>query len=217
MPEKKVQEAEPAAQQAISLSQAILAPLSAVMKAQVHAARATLNMLLQIGYPHQPPPGGGMEETEPGAPLPPVPAGKPQYTIDFIHEHMVDGRLRRQRVSIPTLALVPVAPLAVESASFSFEMAVKEIGKHSQLKASEEKEANDRRPWYLVHEPISIRGMITQAGTEKDAEASREAALRVEIKVGSMRMPAGLDRLLTTLTQMVAVEDLPVPPNNANP
>ena len=42
----------PASLSEISLSQAILAPLDALFKAQVHAARSFLNLLLQIGYPH---------------------------------------------------------------------------------------------------------------------------------------------------------------------
>lgn len=39
---------------AISLSQAILAPLDAIFKAQIHAGRSYINMLWQMAYPHIP-------------------------------------------------------------------------------------------------------------------------------------------------------------------
>ena len=37
----------------ISLSAAILAPLNAIFEAQVHAARAFLNFILQMGFRHE--------------------------------------------------------------------------------------------------------------------------------------------------------------------
>src|SRR3569832_2523667 len=52
----KVQDFEegPAAQAMVSLSQALLAPLDSIFKAQIHAARSFLNLLLQLGYGHRP-------------------------------------------------------------------------------------------------------------------------------------------------------------------
>jgi|GEM_PF-5626692 len=38
----------------LSLSQAILAPLDAIFKAQIHAGRSYINMLWQMAYPHLP-------------------------------------------------------------------------------------------------------------------------------------------------------------------
>src|SRR3569833_22533 len=51
----KVQDFEegPAAQAMVSLSQALLAPLDSIFKAQIHAARSFLNLLLQLGYGHR--------------------------------------------------------------------------------------------------------------------------------------------------------------------
>src|SRR3954463_3483482 len=55
----------PASETILSMSQALLAPLDAILKAQVHAARSFLNFLMQIGYPHQPTAGRA------GGPAPP--------------------------------------------------------------------------------------------------------------------------------------------------
>src|SRR4051812_22916894 len=66
-------EPQPAAETVLSLSQALLAPLDAILKAQLHASRSFLNFLLQIGYPHQPP-ALGPQGAEAGA-APRLPAG----------------------------------------------------------------------------------------------------------------------------------------------
>lgn len=215
MTEKNDQQPTGAAETSISLSQAVLAPISAVLKAQLHAGRSFLNMLLQLGYPHRPTrsEGDGGEEGA-GEPLPPEPNEQRPYTLDFIHETVVNDVPKRQRVSIPALALVPVAPLAVESASFSFDMAIKEIGHHSQLKESEKDEAFEPRPWFLVHEPVSIRGVIAPpaVNTGDKQQSERETTLHVDVKIGAMKMPSGMDRLLTLLTQLTQVEDLPPAP-----
>lgn len=200
MPETPEPGPTPAAEANISLSQAVLAPLDAIFKAQLHAARSFLNMLLQLGYPHQSRPSGEADGGD----------GRP-YTLDFLHELAVNGVMKRQRVSIPALALVPVAPLAVEAASFKFEMAVKEIALHRQLKVSEKEEAQAARPWFLVHEPVSIRGTIAPptSGPEATSQRGRETTIQIEVKVGSMKVPAGLDRLLTSLTQRAELKDVP--------
>ncbi|MBS0000283.1 MAG: hypothetical protein KFF73_14980, partial [Cyclobacteriaceae bacterium] len=38
----------------ISLSSALLAPINSIFEAQIHAARAFLNFILQMGFRHQP-------------------------------------------------------------------------------------------------------------------------------------------------------------------
>ncbi|HVE87653.1 MAG TPA: DUF2589 domain-containing protein [Myxococcales bacterium] len=195
---KEPGEARPAAEELISLSQAVLAPLDAILKAQLHAGRSFLNMLLQLGYPHQP---------DSPAQQPPR-DGKP-YTLDFVQETVVNGAPRRQRISLPALALVPVSPLAVESARFSFDMAVRDVAPHRQLKVSEAGEASAPRPWFLVHEPVSVRGTLAPSAPAEQREGGPEAdaSIHIELKVASTKVPAGLDRLLTTLTQIATVED----------
>jgi hypothetical protein len=226
------EETWPAAQKNISLSQAILAPLDAVFKAQTHAARSFLSFLLQLGYPHQPL-GPAQEPTRPGQPpsgappapgtLPAAPSPEPPpkdtpYYLEFAHEIEVDGVMRRQRIRVPTLALVPVAPLAVQSAEFRFSLAVRELGRHRQVQKSEEAALSEEdkaktsaysRPWFLVSEPMSVRGVLASPGPkDAAAEQTSESRIEIEIKVGSVPIPAGLDKLLTALTQVGQLTDL---------
>src|SRR5260221_13013910 len=66
----------------VSLSQMILAPLDAIFKAQVHAARSFLNFVLQLSYPHR-------EDGTPGAAQSgQTPSGEPDciYSVDFVQE-----------------------------------------------------------------------------------------------------------------------------------
>ena len=238
----------PASNAIISLSQAILAPLDAVLKGQIHAARSFLNFVLQMGYPHYP-------VDESGNPIPKENLTAEEqkkydtlYNLEFYHETATDNQSRRQKVSIPALALVPVAPLAVESAEFTFDIAVSHIYRHRQIQRSEGKalgmegEAAKKkdpkkeqatkatpnqkpeeeafgphyRPWFLVENPISIRGAIAPkasapkgASTEAAQEDSEQAKIHIEIKVGTLKMPAALDKLLTALTQTSHVTDVP--------
>ncbi len=190
----------PAATSPVSLSQALLAPLDAIFKAQIHAARSFLNLVLQIGYPHNPVvDSNGNRSPDGGSP----------YNQDFYYDVEVNGEIQRRKVSVPTLALVPVAPLAVESADFKLAIRVSNIQRHNQIQKSEGeavKEEEDtgyghsKRPWFLVSDPISIRGTIGPSGEGKE-ETGKESTIQIEVKVGKVPMPAGLDKLLTFLTQ----------------
>jgi hypothetical protein len=207
-----------AAHTVMSLSQALLAPLDALLKAQVHSARSFLNFILQIGYPHQmaTPAAGGAG----GAPEPDD--GRP-YRLDFSHD--VPG-VGLQTVSIPTLALVPIAPLGVSGADFSFDFYVKEIAKHRQIQKSEATLTNaesdqtqgapqptDRytRPWFLVDRPLSLEGTFAPGPQDPGEGASRvdEARFHIEVKVTTMPVPPALEKLLAGLTQVTTVEDGP--------
>ena len=190
----------PAATSPISLSQALLAPLDAIFKAQIHAARSFLNLVLQIGYPHRPViDKKGTPSTDEGSP----------YNYEFFYDVEVNGEVQRRKVTVPSLALVPVVPLAVESADFKLAMKVSSVQRHNQIQESEEdavkEEAeagygHNKRPWFLVPDPISIRGTIGQSGGGK-GEGAQESTIQIEVKVGKVPMPAGLDKLLTFLTQ----------------
>jgi Protein of unknown function (DUF2589) len=214
----------PASEIAISLAEALLAPLDAILKAQTHAARSFLNLVLQLGYPHQPVDSDGMPMA---TPIPGGAAGTPSagpsrmYELTFDHEVTLDGVTRRQRVSVPALALVPISPLAVQSAEIHFEMAVKEIHRNPQLQTSKsdgvgqetspKAEAFDRfrRPWFLVDQPVSIYGTLappTTAGIVRQRTA--EATIQIAMKLASIPMPAGLDKLLTTLTELRHINEV---------
>lgn len=226
----------PAADATLSLAQAVLAPLDAVLKAQLHAARSFLNLVLQLGYPHAVVDENGMARPEL------TPDGRPRelpYTMDFANEVVVGGQRRRQTVTVPALALVPVAPLAVQSAEFSFDLSVVEVGRHQQIQASERDKMaaekarieaaraegkpapaefdESRRPWFLVDQPVSIRGAIAPpaAVEERSGERTQSTTIHVAVKVGETAMPAGLTRLLTGLTQMSQITE--TPRNGADP
>ncbi len=197
----------PASEVSISLSQALLAPLDAILKAQLHSARSFLNLLLQLGYRHKQLDNEGMPVKEQdikndGKDVP--------YYLEFAHEVADDGKIRKQKVKVPALALIPVAPLSVESADFSFDMAVRNLEPHKQIQSSEEAEVNKenwgrtRRPWYLVDQPVSICGVIAPPS---QAEGQREANIHVSIKITRGRMPEGVDKLLTTLTQVSRITE----------
>jgi len=205
----------PAAEAVISLSQAILAPLDAISKAQVHAARSFLNFVLQIGYPHAP------INPETGMPLPEM--NESMYSQPFkLDIPSVDHQGRQEKrsvtLAVPTLALVPVQPLGIESAHFDVELVVKELARHSQIQRSEERAlAEERklrpkngpsplsesvpRPWYLVAEPVSVRGTLTDPG-DSTSGAQKMASIKVHVELKCAPTPAGLRKLLTAMTQV---------------
>ncbi len=199
---------EPAAIKEISLSQAILAPLDALFKAQVHAARSFLNLLLQMGYPH-------VELDEKGVPLIDEKDGKGVYTQDFVFE---DPEGKKMKVSIPSLSLVPVAPLTIDSANFKLNFKVENNHTHSQIQDSEkesvEKESHTEwnstnRPWFLVKDPVGFSGNIAPAGGSRNESSDRSSSvINIEINLVRQPLPAGLDKLLTALQQSSYVKNI---------
>lgn len=189
-------EVSSAATTPVSLSQTLLAAIDSLSKAQVHAARSFLNLVLQIGFPHVP-----LDENKQR-----IASDDRAYTQDFYYDVQVNGQQERRKVSIPALALIPVTPLAIESANIKLEMSISHVAQHQQLQESERKKLKenppqvpqeDKRPWFLVPDPISIRGTLAPS----DGNRQGGASIQIEIKVGKTAMPAGLDKLLTHLTQ----------------
>jgi hypothetical protein len=193
----------PASLAEISLSQAILAPLDALFKAQVHAARSFLNLLLQIGYPH-------VELDKDGNPVKTGSDENSVYTQDFAFNDQ-DGN--HMQVSIPSLALVPIAPLTIENASFKLNFKVENNDVHSQIQASEknttdaERSKNtgwdeNNRPWYLVKDPVSFRGNVSPPASDRtESSQSSSSIINIEINLCRQPLPSGLDKLLTALQQ----------------
>jgi hypothetical protein len=238
----------PAASTVISLSQLVLAPLDALSKAQLHAARSFVNFLLQLGYPERalpsapapaaapPPPAapGGAPAGDPGlasaAPRT-APEREPEETffqrLPFDAE--VDGKLVPYVARVPTLALVPVRPLAIEEATFKLRMTVSYVGRHRQTKPFERDASVERRPWYLVDDPVSLRGVLAPspvaaptrapapapepgapeppgaAVDERSDESTASNAIDVFIKVTQTDPPAGLERLLAMMSQKATI------------
>lgn len=213
----------PASQTKVSLSQALLAPLDAIFKAQLHGARSFLNMLLQLGYPDE----EAAKRAGSAAASPVAKDGKP-FTMRFRHDTTIDGRTLQQEIEVPALALVPIAPLAVQSAEFKLRFHVTDIEQHEQYQRVREKARADAGvtdeedgPWRLVSHPVSLRGSLAPPPGAAEATADEgaparsagrsEASSQIEIfvKVGTVSMPAGLDRLLTALNQVSELRNLP--------
>lgn len=195
----------PAARSIISLSQLISGPLESLLKAQTHAARSFLNMILQLGYPHIPIDDEGNQTkavTDDEQRL---------YLQEFkIETTGADGKPQTSVLKVPALALVPLAPLSIDEADFQVEFRVSHVYKHQQMQESEKpalraegKYDEYRRPWYLVKDPISIRGVIAPKVSEEVKEDnSEESSIKINIKVTRQPMPAGIDKILTSLTQL---------------
>jgi len=195
---------QPAAVSSLSLAQALLAPLDAIFKAQLHAARSFLNLLLQLGY----------AQYDPNAPPEAQQGDGTPFMIDFFHEVELEGERRRQKISVPALALLPVAPLAVDEATFTFDFAVETQDRASQLQRSRVTRAEDafQRPWFLVDQPMEIKGQLApQRSDEPGRDSSRRTAIHVEVKVGQVPTPSGLEKLLTALGQVSTVEEVGAP------
>ncbi len=196
-------ERKPASSEQISLSQAILAPLDAVFKAQIHAARSYINMLWQMAYPHVPVDADG-KLIEPNS----EDLKKP-YSFPLNFNIASGDETRAVTMEIPTIAMIPVTPLGIEEATIKFSMAITGVADHTQLQASEiEKHKNDdgdgfnesNRPWYLVKNPQSLRGDIVASG-------SNRSSVEVNIKLTKSPIPAALEKSLTVLTQSITVSD----------
>lgn len=195
----------------ISLSQVLLAPLDALFKAQVHAARSFLNFILQLSYDHK--------DERPGGPAPAHPDRI--YSVDFVHEVPAPparaGEPSRgtimQKVSVPALSLVPLRPLTVEEAEFNLAMEVTWIAPHRQTRQNERqaavkdaKASGEDRPWYLVDDPISLRGHVApdRGGEQVQGE---NPVIKINVKVSPTPLPSGLEKLLATLTQSASVSN----------
>jgi hypothetical protein len=212
---KPTDESFPSAIKEISLSQAILAPLDALFQAQVHGARSFLNLLLQIGYPH-------VEIDENGLPREEEKKDKPVYMQEFIYEEKDN---RKMKVSIPALSLVPITPLSIDNAKFKLDFRVDKLDKYQQMQASEkptidrEKTAgwgSDKRPWYLVQNPVSFMGNVAPGSEVKsESSTSSSSVISIEINLTRQPLPAGLDKLMTAMQQSSHMQLIPDTPSEA--
>lgn len=204
----------------LSMDQAILAPLDAIAKAQTHAARSFLNLLFQIGYPHIPIDSDGNPKYDD------MGERKKSYTFDC-HLKSEEGKLTK--ISVPTLAMVPIQPLAIDSVDFSVELKVVEIAEHRQIQSSEAKSLEKEgassdlnrengdlakaRPWYLVDNPVSFRGHLgdgSRGSGQQNAGSSESASVKVNIKMTRAPIPDGLEKLLAAMTHRSTSEEVDI-------
>lgn len=206
------EEGSSAATTPVSLAQTILAATDAVLKTQIHAARSFLNLVLQIGFPH-----GPLDENKQR-----IDSDDRAYTQNFYYDVNLNGVDERRKVTIPTLALVPVTPLAIESANIKLEMRISHVAKHQQLQESERKKLKEKNPeashdekspWFLVPDPISIRGTLAPTS----GSTQNGSTIQIEIKMGKTAMPSGLDKLLTHLTQSTQESKSSIAPTAKSP
>jgi hypothetical protein len=202
----------PAAESIISLSQVLLAPLDSIFKAQIHAARSFLNMVLQMGYAHQPVKEDGTPEKVSETTNQPDQVYMSEFTLEMLDDK---GQKELATIKIPALSLVPISPLSIDEADFQLEFKVSHVYRNKQMQESESEKmeeekmktkvyGREKRPWYLVSDPVSLRGVVAPKVSEKlmsSTSDSQESVIKINIKLGKQPMPAGLDKLLTTLTQ----------------
>jgi hypothetical protein len=203
----------PASKAIVSLSQVLLAPLDAIFKAQIHAARSFLNMVLQMGYPH-------LKLDENGQPLPmdqQEPDSDKVYMQEFKIKTTTDDTENVANIRIPALSMIPVAPLSIEQAEFDLDFSIGYVYRNTQIQKSESATVKDERkfstsdrPWFLVSDPISIRGVVAPAVSHEMKQSSEDTSdtkISIRIKVTRQDMPSGLDKLLTTLNQSSSVSN----------
>lgn len=225
----------------VTLSEALLAPINSIFEAQIHAARAFLSFLLQMGFRHRyteedksylraedteenrrilqqiqqeeddkqtmsnlrtrlrelesldsPTRAEETEKTDVRARLKELQIKwSPLYNqlIDYVDQDGIDRRL-----IIPNLSLLPIKPLGIHQANFKYELRVTDSVKTEP--AIKTAGTNPKRPWFLV-DPKSIEGEFG-SGTKK--EDSTDKSIKIEITVGTMDMPYGLHKLISSLT-----------------
>jgi hypothetical protein len=198
----------PASKAIVSLSQVLLAPLDAIFKAQIHAARSFLNLVLQIGYPH-------LKVDKDGNQLPwdqQNPDADKLYMQEFKVKSVINNSEEVTTIRIPSLSMVPISPLSINEAEFELDFSVGYIYRYNQMQKSEQDKVKNynaqARPWFLVREPISLRGVIAPHVSDEmkqSGESSSDTKISIKIKVLHQDMPSGLEKLLTALNQSSSV------------
>ncbi len=130
------------------------------------------------------------------------------YSQDFVY---VDDQGNENWVTIPNLALIPVKPLSIDTASFKFEMSINE--KYEDYNTIQKSvKADTERPWFLI-KPKRLSGSIVPKGS-----SANEAAISIEISIKSTEMPYGLNKLLTMMTESSRILPLELKPvKNSEP
>lgn len=112
-----------------------------------------------------------------------------------------DGDNVEHKIIVPALALVPVQPLAIKSASFDFFMNVDSSFENFNQMQTERAGNSSVRPWMFI-EPKRIKGTI---GSEESKKSS--AGISIKVQVESTPMPQGLSNLLISLTQTSKIKN----------
>ncbi len=212
----------------ISLSAALLAPINSIFEAQIHSARAFLSFILQMGFRHTPSRDDFEDQDLYNSHIEDLRIAKNEMKElfrdrnrdghlsaaktarlkelsanygDLYHQSIdfIDNTGNEFQVSIPNLALLPIKPLAISEADFSYEFVVdSETETFNQNGAALKSEGGKKEnPWFLI-KPKSLRGSIAER-----KEDSEHRAIKINVKVGNTEMPYGLEKLLVHLTNSI--------------
>src|SRR5690606_20004232 len=219
--------------EAISFSSALLAPVNSIFETQIHAASAFLNFILQMGFRHKPSEQelkeaskedqekerkrkAAVEEMkklfaekrEQGSLTREQVARLQQLSCEYgdLYQQMinyVDNTGNQFVLNIPNLAMLPIKPLAISEADFSYEFeVVSQNAEYKQMGAAiKDPDKEEERPWFLIN-PKSIRGNFASR-----KENSNETTIKINVKVGNTEMPYGLEKLLVHLTNSMDAID----------
>ena len=219
----------------ITLSQAILAPVQSLLQAQTHAARSFLNLLLQTGFDHKGVANSGDQKS--GTPSADGNSGDAAqsarqkdkdangvYRLAFEQTRVnAKGEEETVTVSIPTIAAIPMHPLAIEEAEVEFSMRLgidkdgdgsdsyvraksfSNAGQKAKQTQADGQEADkydqSERPWFLVDQPVDLQGQISpKQGSSEQPEVS------VKMKVSQVEAPEALRRFISNLNDFSTVE-----------
>lgn len=112
-----------------------------------------------------------------------------QQSIEYI-----DQNGNERTIFIPNLALLPVQPLGIKEANFKYELGVTNATKtDTQIKTADG--AARKRPWWIVN-PKDIRGEFVP----QQKEDSTARSIKIEVSIGTVDIPYGLHKLLSSLT-----------------
>lgn len=114
------------------------------------------------------------------------------YSQDFTY---IDDQGNENLMSVPNLALIPVKPLSIETASFKFDMEINNSYENYETVRGTSKMNAEQRPWMLI-QPKRLSGTIVP-----HSESGNRSAISIEINIKSTEMPNGLSKLLTTMTE----------------
>ncbi len=106
-------------------------------------------------------------------------------------------------LNIPNLALLPVKPLSINEAEFSYEFEVSKTKEWTNRQGEnwvKEDKKGSSRPWYLIKEPKSLRGRIGAKKVKSKEETESSSAISIRMKIGTTEMPYGLEKLMVHLT-----------------
>ncbi|MDC7125204.1 MAG: DUF2589 domain-containing protein [Spirochaetales bacterium] len=189
----------------ISLAQAILASVDSIVKAQIHASRSFLSSIMQMGFGHQ-----GIDEN--GNIINNSENVDELYRLEFIQEREINGEVKKYRVSVPTLAALPMNPLMINDAEIDFKMKITTIesekgygpGTEEKMKEKDKDKWNPgKRPWFLVEDPKSFVGEIAPNSDKNDS-----GFIGVKINIGTVDVPDALSKYINSLSEFSIAEPL---------